>query len=338
MNFRITREISKIDRKKWSEFVYDHPNGNIFRTPEMFEVYKNTKNYKPVFLAIVNEKDEILGTLLAVTQKEYSGILGNFTARSIIWGGPLIKNEDSKVLDIILKEYNQSIKGKAIYSQFRNLWGWNDEEKKIFEKNGYTYEEHLNIVVDLTKSQDELWKDVHSKRRNEIRRAKKEGVIFSVDTSLDALKRCYEIIEEVYSYAKLPCPSFTFFKALFENSEERIGLKLFTAKYKNNIIGCMLALVFKDIIYDFYAGSMKKFYNKYPNDLIPWEIFLWGKKNVYKIFDFGGAGKPNVPYGVRDYKLKFGGELVNFGRYEKVHKPFLMKIGKIGLKIWRKLK
>jgi len=332
--FRIVREL---DREKWSEFVYNHPNGNVFQTPEMFEVYNNTKNYEPVFIAIVNEKDEILGTLLAVTQKEYSGILGNFTARSIICGGPLIKDEDPKVLDIALKEYNKIVKKKAIYTQLRNLWDWKDS-RKIFEKKRYTYEEHLNIVVDLKKSQDELWKDVHSKRRNEIRRAKKKGVTFSVDTSLDALKRCYKIIEEVYSYAKLPYPSFTFFKAFFENSQERIGLKLFTAKYNNEIIGCMLALVFKDTIYDFYAGSYRKFYNKYPNDLIPWEIFLWGKKNGYKTFDFGGAGKPNVPYGVRDYKKKFGGEFVNFGRFEKIHKPFMMKMGKIGLKIWQKLK
>ena len=47
-------------------------------------------------------------------------------------------------------------------------------------------------------------------------------------------------------------------------------------------------------------------------------------------FDFGGAGKPNQHYGVRDYTLKFGGKLVNFGRYEIVHKKHLFKIGKIG--------
>jgi len=27
----------------WSAFVYNHPNGNIFQTPEMYEVYKHTK-------------------------------------------------------------------------------------------------------------------------------------------------------------------------------------------------------------------------------------------------------------------------------------------------------
>ena len=71
-------------------------------------------------------------------------------------------------------------------------------------------------------------------------------------------------------------------------------LIIFCAYYEGEIIGCMLALAFKDKIYDFYAGSIKKFYNKYPNDLIPWEVFIWGKENGYRVFDFGGAGKPNV--------------------------------------------
>jgi lipid II:glycine glycyltransferase (peptidoglycan interpeptide bridge formation enzyme) len=64
----------------------------------------------------------------------------------------------------------------------------------------------------------------------------------------------------------------------------------------------------------------------------------WGHNNGYEKFDFGGAGKPDEEYGVRDYKLKFGGELVNWGRFQKVHKPFLMRVGKLGFKIWQKLR
>jgi serine/alanine adding enzyme len=40
------------DTKQWSKFVYNHPQGNIFQTPEMAEVYKRTKNYVPITLAV----------------------------------------------------------------------------------------------------------------------------------------------------------------------------------------------------------------------------------------------------------------------------------------------
>ncbi|MEA2015876.1 MAG: hypothetical protein U9O59_04115 [Actinomycetota bacterium] len=97
-NYKVVREL---DKKKWSDFVYNHPHGNVFQTPEIYEVYENTKKYEPVFVAAIDEKGEILGILLAVIQKEYSGFLGNFTARSIIQGGPLIKDDDSKNLNFV---------------------------------------------------------------------------------------------------------------------------------------------------------------------------------------------------------------------------------------------
>ncbi len=333
-NIKIVRDI---DKKKWTEFVYNHTNGNIFQTPEMFEVYQNTKKYEPVLVVAIDNNENILGILLAVIQKEYSGLLGNFTARSIIFGGPLIKNDNADVLDIILKNYNSIIKRKAIYSQFRNMWAW-DSLKEIFIKYKFEYEEHLNILVDLSKSEEKLWKDVYSKRRNEIRRAKKEGSTFSVKNTINDLHECYTILESVYQRSKLPLPKFSFFKNIHISSSNSVGLKLFCAENENKIIGCMLALVYKNTIYDFYAGAYSEYYNKYPNDLIPWEVFLWGKSNGYTSFNFGGAGKPNKPYGVRDYKKKFGGKFVNYGRFEKVNKPVLMEIGKIGFKILQKIK
>jgi len=326
----------KINKKKWSDFVYNHPNGNIFQTPEMYEVYQNTKNYEPVFLSVVNNRDEISGTLLAVIQKENFGILSALTARSIIWGGPLVKNNNPRTLDLILKKYNKIISRKAIYSQLRNFWDWGNS-KEIFITNGFEYEEHLNILIDLTKSEEQLWKEVSSKRRNEVRRATKEGAYFSIENTEDSLKKCYGILQEVYNRTKLPIPDYNFFYNLYcMNSNSK--LLIFCAYYNNEIIGCMLALSFKDTIYDFYAGSVMKFYNRYPNDLIPWEVFKWGKKNNYKVFDFGGAGKPNVPYGVRDYKKKFGGVFVNYGRYEKVHQQMMFKISKVGFKLRQKIK
>jgi lipid II:glycine glycyltransferase (peptidoglycan interpeptide bridge formation enzyme) len=36
-----------------------------------------------------------------------------------------------------------------------------------------------------------------------------------------------------------------------------------------------------------------------------------------------GAGKPNGEYGVREFKRGFGSNLVNYGRFVKLHKPLI---------------
>jgi hypothetical protein len=46
-----------------------------------------------------------------------------------------------------------------------------------------------------------------------------------------------------------------------------------------------------------------------------------------------GAGEPGVPYGVRDFKSEFGGTMVEHGRFLCVSKPWLYKIGAMGVRI-----
>lgn len=100
----------------------------------------------------------------------------------------------------------------------------------------------------------------------------------------------------------------------------------------------MFCLAHKNTLFDYYAGAYRDYYNKHPNDLLPWEVLKWGKQNGFTRFVFGGAGKPNVPYGVRDYKKKFGGEFVNYGRFEKIHCPGLFKLIIPAFNLWKKLK
>ena len=337
MNYRIITDYEKIDNDKWSNFIINHADGNIFQTPEMYNIYNKTNNYEPFIIAATKENGKLIGILLSVIQKQYKGLLGHLSARSVVFYGPIALNNDPEILKILLKEYDKKIRRKVIYSQFRNIKDY-DKNKIIYSNYEYKYEDHLNIIVNLEKSEDELWSDVYSKRRNEIRRATKENTFFMLREEIGDLKRCYEILISIYNKVKVPLPPYSFFENIFNNSSNRLGLKMFCAFNENKLIGCMLALVYNKTIYNFYAGADSGYYKKYHNDLIPWEVFLWGKKNGYKSFDFGGAGKPEIPYGVRDYKKKFGGYFTNYGRFEKTHKPLLYFIARIGLKFWKNIR
>ena len=55
-----------------------------------------------------------------------------------------------------------------------------------------------------------------------------------------------------------------------------------------------------------------------------------------KTFDFGGAGRPDEVYRVRDFKAKFGGDLVNYGRNVCVHAPFRLGVSRAGYGLMRK--
>jgi hypothetical protein len=318
--------------KKLEEFHNSQPQVSIFQSQSFHGIYALSKNHDP-FCYFVTEDEKIKGCLNGVILRNYFWPLSNLTSRAVIIGGPQVLNNDIKVLDILLENYDKTIKRKLIYTQFRNLRKFSDDEKAVFEKHGYKYEEHLDIIHDLRIPVNEQWMKIHGGRRKNIRRAEKNGLVFREILNESEFWKAYDLVTKTYDRVKLPMPDKSLFREIFLQMGGTGSFKTFVALNTIEIIATRMVFCYKDLIYDWYAGASDKHSDKYPNDFLPWKVIEWGSQNGYKFFDFGGAGKPDVPYGVRDHKLKFGGELVEFGRFEKIHKPVLMKFGILGLKL-----
>jgi serine/alanine adding enzyme len=326
----------EINTKEFDSFESMSKSDSIFQSRYIYYTFQRTKNYFPVLIDVRKDENKIEGSLLSTLQKEYNNILGFFTSRSIILGGPVFPKENTEILDAILKKYNKYIKTKAIYSQFRNLREFSENEKITFKKNGYNFEDHLDIIHDLTLPINEQWLRVHKGRRKNIRRAEKQGVTFREIKDINEFDGAYQLVKNTYNRVKLPMPHKSLFYESFHTLTKDNILKVFIAEFDNKIIATRMVLCYNNLIYDWYAGSDTNFLNKYPNDFLPWKVLEWGSKNGYKNFTFGGAGKPDVPYGVRDYKLKFGGKIVNYGRFQKNHYPIIFNIMSSALYLYRK--
>ena len=107
-----------INLVEWIKFSENHSEYTIFQSYEMYSAYKLSKNHKPYVFSVI-ENNNIVGLLLAVVQYESLGILSNLTKRSIIIGGPLIKDNSIKILSFLLEKYNSFMKNKVLYTQVR---------------------------------------------------------------------------------------------------------------------------------------------------------------------------------------------------------------------------
>ena len=327
------------DIKRWSEFVYNHPKGNIFQTPEMAEVYRRTKNYEPITLAAVDtETGDVVAVLLAVIIKEVGGILKHFSTRSVIHGGPLfVEGEKGRdAIKILLEHYDKIVQKKVLYTLVRNMYD-TSEISNAFNSKSYKYEDHLNYLIDLNQSVNELWTRLYKSRRNGINRAKRRGVIIEEVINSDVIPILYELLKETYMNAKLPLADISLFQSIFEILSQRNMAKIFIANWENTYIGTIIITSYRNTIFDWYAGAPRRYSRLCPNDILAWHAIEWGAKNGYRIFDFGGAGNPKEEYGVREFKKQFGGKMVNFGRYKKIHSPLKMKIAEKGLEIYRRI-
>jgi len=323
-----------IDELLWNQFVIDHPMGNIYQTPAMYLLYLATAGYKPGVI-IIEDAQNIKGVMVYNIIHE-KGLKNIFTTRSIITGGPIVENNDPDLVQYILTEYKRKTDQlNIIYTQFRNQWntsGWINQ----FKKYDYHYTDHLNIIIDLTKNEEQLIAEMQKKRYKNIKRAKNKNILIDSTTDKKDITAIIQLIKHTYKRINLPCPPET----LFLNAREKLNEQVifFAGRYNDEIIAARVYLLYKGTVYDWYAASNLNFSHLHANDLLPWEFMLWAKKNNFKNYDFVGAGNPNQPYGVRNYKMRFGGKLENFGRYQCIHKPVLYRIGKIGIHLIKKLK
>ena len=134
----------------------------------------------------------------------------------------------------------------------------------------------------------------------------------------------------------MPLSDFSLFEATFRYLRPQGMAKFFMAQVNDTYIGTSIVLLYKDIIYGWYAGACRDYSAYKAGDLLNWHVLEWGAAHGFNCFDFGGAGKPDEDYGPRKFKAKFGGTLVNFGRNICVHQPVALKLSKVGYQLTRR--
>ena len=329
--------LQELDRDKWKNFVHNHAMGNIFHTVEMFEVFQRTKGYEPNLWTAVADDGRVLALLLPVEIRLINW-LRMLTSREIVFGGPLWEQnpDGQKGLALLLEQYKKKSRGKFLFTEMRNI-SKTTEIQPILRKNKYFYEDHLNYLINLDCHPNELMQKIGKRTRKHISRGLRRGEL-TVERIEDREKLyvCYELLEKTYRLSQVPLADISMFEAAFDILYPKGMVQFILASVNGVAVASSVELVYKDIIYGWYSGLDREYSSLTPNELIIWNILKWGAENHYRLYDFGGAGKPDEEYGVRDFKAKFGGDLVNFGRNKHIPMPLFYKISEYGYSIARR--
>ena len=190
--------------------------------------------------------------------------------------------------------------------------------------------------LDLTKSEDELLKNMNQKTRYNIRLAEKKGVRIIQDNSDNAFGKYLQLMEETTHRQKFYAHKPSYHKLMWETLGPLRIARLFLAKYKNGdqeeILVAWVLFLFNNVLYYPYGASSTKFRNYMPSNLMMWEAIKYGKKAGAKKFDMWGALGPKADisdswYGFHKFKEGYGAELVELaGSYDLVINPLIYRI------------
>jgi serine/alanine adding enzyme len=334
MNISIVHDLPE---ESWRSFVDNHPLGNIFHTPEMYKVFSRAKGYDPELWAAVDENGLPLAMLLPVKITLFDGWLRSLTTRAVVYGSILWSQSEagSLAFTTLLRAYGQPFKGAPLFTELRNLTDLG-QVQPVLTEYGFIYEEHLNYLIDLDCPPEVVLQNLRPRTRKNIRHALSQGQITVEELDLpEKILPWYRILRQTYQTARVPLADHSLFDAAFEVLKPKGMIRFSQACMNTAVVATSVELLYKDTLFGWYGGVDRAYSEYRPNEFLTWHILDWGSRHGYHQYDFGGAGKPNEKYGVRDFKAKFGGKLVSYGRNTFIHKPKLLSISQQGYRLFR---
>ena len=206
-----------------------------------------------------------------------------------------------------------------------------------FKKSPNEIQPKNTLILDLTKSEEELLKKMKQKTRYNIRLAEKKGVrirnyelrITNHEYFRKKFEKFWELVKETSRRDKFaPHDKNYYWKMLKNLSGEKDGIrngiprhwmsekasknfnlqaKLYLAEYKNRIITANIVLSFGDFCVYLHGASSNKYRNVMAPYLLQWRQILDAKKTGCKSYDFWGIDslKSQIPNPKSQINSKF---------------------------------
>lgn len=325
-----------LDRVEWDAIVQSAESGTWFQTPSAFDFFQSQpEQFLPFAYGLEND-GKLRAVCAGYITQERSKLKQFLTRRAIIIGGPALADDctDAEVA-ALMSAVRKELRFKAIYVECRNF---NDYSKwrSAFASAGFEYVPHLNFHVD-TLSVDIVEANLGKSRKRDIRTTVREGVTIVEHPTEQQVIEYYSILENLYeTKVKTPLFPLSFFTELNKHKDGRLLL----TEYNGKIIGgtVCVALEGKCLYEWFVCGEDGVYPHVFPSCYATYAGISYAVEHNMPRFDMMGAGKPDEAYGVRDFKAKFGGSEVEYGRFICVTKPLLYLLGVIGLKILKHIK
>jgi hypothetical protein len=334
-----TTVVRALPENEWRRAVAEHPAGNIFHTPEMFEVYSRTKGCRPELWAAVNEQGHVLAMLtpVQVTLVDRPLVRG-FTTRAVAYGSIMCRPspEDEEALCQLLRAYEASaVKNWVLFTELRHTSDMSGLAGALAD-SGFVPEEHLNFQLDLNRPVDNLWSGMTKSGRQAVQRSRNKGVVTEDVKDRSLIPIFYQLVHRTFLRARVPLADISLFEAIFDVLVPRGMAKMVMAQVNGQYAAASVTALYKGVMFGWYMGFDESLRTARPNDSVMWHMIEWGAENGFQCLDFGGAGKPGESYGPRDFKAKFGPQLVSFGRHTRVHHPRSLAVSRFVYAMYRK--
>lgn len=363
--------LSKSQESLWEKFVENHSLGTIHQTPHWGHFQEKIPG-RGKYWILVLENDlgktnsqnrtndlSITGGALLIRHQLPKGHCWLYCPRGPLldYGSKNAKQQMDLLLSEIVKITQQE---NAIFLRIDPPLLTSESESKtstkVFEKFRATnsgFQPQHTLVIDLTKSEEEILNQMKPKGRYNIRLAEKKGVkIFKSENPAKDIGEFYKLLQQTTKRDEFSSHDEQFYRTMVDTlqSSESSSVQdsgklssayssLYLASYSGQILAGVIVTYFHDTATYYYGASSNEHRNLMAPYLLHWKIIQDAKAAGYKFYDLFGIAPENAknhPWqGVTEFKRKFGGQEIS---YQKAQEFAFSKAKYLAYRIYKKLK
>jgi len=208
----------------------------------------------------------------------------------------------------------------------------NNINEELLKKYGFIKSNNVQpvktLILDITKSEEDLLNGMHPKMRYNIGLAQKHRVKIRMANKDDDFTGFWRLMLQTSKRDGFRAYSRTYYEEMLEIP----GVMLFLAEHGNEVIAANIVVFYKNIAIYLHGASSYEHRNLMAVPLLQWCQILEAKKIGCIEYDFWGIDEQKWP-GVTRFKKGFGGkEVVYPGAYDLVFKPIWYKLYKLAKK------
>lgn len=292
----------------WDKIVKKYPEANFLQSP------KYGKMNEILGCKVFSEDFEGKAYVLMIVRNAKRGRYLEIPC------GPLVDFKDKKMVEeVFAKIVEVAQREKCVFVRMRPQLKAEPNNLKLLEKMGmekspmHLAAEHT-VMIDLTKSEEELLAEMRRQTRYEVRRADKLGIKVEKSNDKAIFEEFHAVQVETAKRQNFVPPSLEVLLA----EKQAFGDDIVIYKAMSEGKPVAYGLIIKSgVEADYYEAASTELNRKLPGAYaLLWQAMRDLKAEGYSRFNLWGiapAGQPNHRYaGVTTFKTGFGGEIMEF--------------------------
>ncbi len=284
----IIRQAEHKDQKRWDAYIFAHPDATPYHLFAWKLTIEDSYGHHCHYLyAEIN--DQLVG-ILPLVHIRFFNIVNELTALPYCdVGGCLCDN--SVIQDTLLNaaletkqtlnSSNLYLRGPLVETRLKSETCFPEETSKV------------RMLLNLPSTSEELFSNFKSKLRSQVRKAKKNGIVFrwSGSEEIDAI---YSVFSKNMRDLGSPVHAKSWLNAVLKhyNQKAKVGL----VEFEDKIIGMGIILHHGQDVAIPWASTLREYNRLGPNMLLYWNFLKYSADNGYRIFDFGRSTKDEGTY------------------------------------------